>query len=316
MNSSTRRLRLILMLQNRKRRLTVKDLAEEFQISERTVYRDMQALSDMNVPVKWDPYKGYSIMEGYSTPPLTFDDRELATILIGLSFVNSQVDQTMVDDANGIKLKIYEILPDNLKNIFESLQQRTIVDPYKTLGKEKKKGGNWYHISTAIANRQSIEISYLTKYDSSLTKRKVDPYLLVYFTDHWNVIGYCHIRKAPRNFILDRIEDIQWTGEQFVVDASYSTEDLIYGIDEYEESETVELDVNNNIFQTFKERIPAQFEVVSSGEGTTTVRFEFDNLDYINKWLLQFHQDIRVKRPESLISKRRQLLSSMLQNTE
>ena len=316
MNSSTRRLRLILMLQNRKRRLTVKDLAEEFQISERTVYRDMQALSEMNVPVKWDPYKGYSIMEGYSTPPLTFDDRELATILIGLSFVNSQVDQTMVDDANGIKLKIYEILPDSLKGLFESLQQRTLVDPYKTLGKEKKKGGNWYHISTAIANRQTIDISYITKYSNERTLRKMDPYLLVYFSDHWNVIGYCHKRKAPRNFILDRIENIQWTGEQFVVDASYSMEDLIYGIDEYDESETVELEVGNNIYETFRERIPAQFEVLSSANGSTTVRFEFDNMDYINKWLLQFHQEINVNGPDSLISKRRQLLSRMLQNTE
>lgn len=316
MNSSTRRLRLILMLQNRKKRLTVKDLAEEFQISERTVYRDMQALSEMNVPVKWDPYKGYSIMEGYSTPPLTFDDRELATILIGLSFVNSQVDQTMVDDANGIKLKIYEILPDSLKGLFESLQRRTLVDPYKTLGKEKKKGGNWYHISTAIANRQSLEISYITKYSNQQTLRKVDPYLLVYFSDHWNVIGYCHKRKAPRNFILDRIDNIQWTGNQFVVDASYSMEDLIYGIDEYDESETVELEVGNNIFEIFKERIPAQFEVLSSRNGSTTVRFEFDNMDYINEWLLQFHQQITVNGPDSLISKRRQLLSKMLQNTE
>jgi len=307
---------LILMLQNRKKRLTVKDLAEEFQISERTVYRDMQALSEMNVPVKWDPYKGYSIMEGYSTPPLTFDDRELATILIGLSFVNSQVDQTMVDDANGIKLKIYEILPDSLKGLFESLQRRTLVDPYKTLGKEKKKGGNWYHISTAIANRQSLEISYITKYSNQQTLRKVDPYLLVYFSDHWNVIGYCHKRKAPRNFILDRIDNIQWTGNQFVVDASYSMEDLIYGIDEYDESETVELEVGNNIFEIFKERIPAQFEVLSSRNGSTTVRFEFDNMDYINEWLLQFHQQITVNGPDSLISKRRQLLSKMLQNTE
>lgn len=316
MNSSTRRLRLILMLQNRKRRWTVKDLAEEFQISERTVYRDMEALSEMNVPVVWDQYKGYSIMEGYSTPPLTFNDRELATILIGLSFVYSQVDQNMVDDARGIELKIYEILPDKLKKNFESLQKRTIVDPYRTLGREKKEGGNWYHLSTAIANRQSVELSYLNKYNNTLTKRTMDPYLLVYFSDHWNVIGYDHKRKDRRNFILDRIKDIQWTGEQFVVDASYSMEDLIYGIERDEGVDTIEIRVHKNSYSVFTERLPAKYEVVEDKGAYKLIRFQFDNLDYINKWLLQFHQDIKVIHPENLIRKRRQLLSEMLQTTD
>ncbi|WP_372633609.1 helix-turn-helix transcriptional regulator, partial [Fodinibius sp.] len=87
MNSSERRMKLILMLQQSNHRITVNDIAEKFDVSRRTVFRDFNALSEMNVPVTWDEYKGYGIMHGYKIPPLMFTTKELATILVGLNFV-------------------------------------------------------------------------------------------------------------------------------------------------------------------------------------------------------------------------------------
>lgn len=312
MNSSNRRLQLIMMLRNPKRRWTVKELSEEFGVSERTIYRDMNELEEMNVPVSWDPYQGYSIIKGYSTPPLMFTDRELATIMIGLSFVHSQIDKTLIDDARGIELKIYEILPDDLKKKMDSLQKRTIVDPYRTLGKEQKQGGSWYTVTNAIAERETVILTYRSKTEEKTSNRRVDPYLLVYYSDHWNVIGYCHKRKAPRNFILDRVEAIEKTGDNYVIDARYDTNDLIYGIEKGDEYEIV-LEVRNNIVEQLVNSLPAESEIIRKIGQWTTIQFTFDNLDFINKWLLSYNTDLSIIKPDRLIKMRNKLLKEMMQ---
>src|SRR5690554_6086256 len=99
MNSSERRIKIIMLLQQSGKKLTVDELAREFGVSRRTIFRDFNALSDMNVPVTWDKYSGYGVMPGFKIPPLMFTSKELATILVGLNFVRAQVNQELVNDA-------------------------------------------------------------------------------------------------------------------------------------------------------------------------------------------------------------------------
>lgn len=141
LKSSERRMKMILMLQQSNKKLTVDDLAEKFNVSRRTIFRDFNVLSELNVPVTWDQYSGYGVMEGYKVPPLMFNSQELATIMVGLNFVKSQIDKTLVEDAKGVELKIKDVLPDDLKKFMESLDDRTIVDPFLHFGHQKKRGG-------------------------------------------------------------------------------------------------------------------------------------------------------------------------------
>ncbi|MCC5904927.1 MAG: HTH domain-containing protein, partial [Balneolaceae bacterium] len=195
LKSSERRMKLILMLQESNKKLTVKELAETFGVSRRTIFRDFNVLSEINVPVTWDEYSGYGIMDGYKIPPLMFTSRELATIMVGLNFVKSQVDKMLIDDAKGVEVKIKNVVPDNMKIFMKSLDNRTVVDPFLHFGHEKKEGGNWYLVSSAISQKKSMEFSYRSKQDKKVTERKIDPYLLVFYRDHWNVIGYSHKRN-------------------------------------------------------------------------------------------------------------------------
>src|SRR5699024_9770844 len=228
MNSSERRMKLILMLQQASHRITVDHIAEKFDVSRRTVFRDFNALSEMNVPVTWDEYNGYAIMRGYKIPPLMFTSKELATILVGLNFVKSQVDQTLIDDAEGVELKIKEVVPSDLLDFMESLENRTVVDPYMNFGAEKKEGGNWFVISNAIAHNETITFNYQAQSESTITKRKIDPFLIVFYKDHWNVIGYSHKREATRNFLLDRMRKVKKCGEKFDQIGRINVEGLIF----------------------------------------------------------------------------------------
>src|SRR5690625_7309028 len=104
-------MKLILLLQESKRRLTVDEIAREFGVSRRTVFRDFNVLSELNVPVTWDEQSGYGIMEGYKVPPLMFTAREIATIVVGLNFVRSQVDQTLIEDGRGVEVEMKKVVP-------------------------------------------------------------------------------------------------------------------------------------------------------------------------------------------------------------
>lgn len=311
MNSSERRMKLILLLQQSNNRLTVNDIAERFDISRRTVFRDFNALSEMNVPVTWDEYSGYGIMRGYKIPPLMFTSKELATILVGLNFVKSQVDQTLINDAKGVELKIKEVVPEELLEFMESLEKRTVVDPYMNFGAEKKEGGNWFTISNAIAENQTITFNYQPKSESDITERKVDPYLIVFYKDHWNIIGHSHKREATRNFLLDRMSNVDISGENFVPYGQIDVEGLIFRSEE--DSQKIIVDIHKSALSRFKANIPTK--IISLEEIKPNLfrsTFEFNNLDFINKWLLQFANDIKVLNPDILIEKRNSILDKMM----
>ena len=313
MNSSERRMKLILMLQQANQRITVDKIADKFDISRRTVFRDFNALSEMNVPVTHDRYNGYGIMRGYKIPPLMFTSKELATIMVGLNFVKSQVDKKLIEDAKGVELKIKEVVPDDLREFMESLEERTVVDPYLNFGAEKMEGGDWYVISNAISENKSIKFDYRSKSEEEITSRKIDPYIIVFYRDHWNVIGHSHKRDDVRNFVLDRMSQIVIMDDDFVPYGKIDVEELIFRSDG--SSQKIIVDVSGSALKRFKANLPAK--ILKKNEikpNLFRIEFIFDNLDFINEWLLQFPRDVKIVSPDELIEKRNNLLKEMIEN--
>ena len=255
MNSSERRLKLILLLQRPGRKKTVQELANIFGVSRRTIFRDFNALSEINVPIKYDRYTGYGLVEGYKMPPLMFNSKELATIMVGLNFVKSQVDRQMVQDATGVELKIKNVLPNELEETHDIIRGYTIVDPYLRFNSNQKKGGDWYLISAAIADKKRMQFTYTTK-AGSRTVRKIDPYLLVYFQDHWNVVGWSHRRGDIRSFILDRIVSPVILEENWLPKPKMSVDSLIFRYNELKK--IVVLDVEKPEIERIRAILPAK----------------------------------------------------------
>lgn len=302
----------MLLLQQPGKRLTVDELADRFDVSRRTIFRDFNALQEINVPVTWDRYSGYGLIEGYKVPPLMFTSKELATIMVGLNFVKSQVDQGLVEDAKGVEVKIKNVLPEELKDFMTSLEGRTIVDPYLRFGGKKKKGGSWYLISSAIAQQKRLQFEYTTK-SGDTGIRKIDPYILVFYEDHWNVIGKSHLRGEIRNFILEQVNEVQILEENYQLKKELDIEALIFRPEE--SSQSIILQVQKDEMARLEANLPAKiFKKEPHNSKKIKVGFEFDNLDYINEWLLQFGNKIKIESPEELIKKRKELLREMLED--
>ena len=314
MNSSERRLKLILLLQRPGRKKTVQELANIFGVSRRTIFRDFNALSEINVPIKYDRYTGYGLVEGYKMPPLMFNSKELATIMVGLNFVKSQVDQQMVQDATGVELKIKNLLPNELKTLMTSLEEHTIVDPYLRFNSNQKKGGDWYLISAAIADKKRMQFTYTTK-AGSRTVRKIDPYLLVYFQDHWNVVGWSHKRGDIRSFILDRIVSPVILEENWLPKPKMSVDSLIFRYNE--QKKIVVLDVEKSEIERIRAILPAKIiRLEQNKPKKIRLTFEFDNMPFLNHWLLQFGTTVKIIKPEILISLQKQTLQAMMNDLE
>jgi len=168
---------------------------------------------------------------------------------------------------------------------------------------EKKQGGNWFLIANAIAYRQVIRFSYKDEL------RDMDPYQLVYFTDHWNVMGYCHLRKEIRNFVLDRMSEVSLTTESFTM-PKHDKEEMIFRLDK--KPHLIELDVDVSVIQPLLQKLPARVIDLKAGKAHTRLSFEFDNLPFLNEFLLQFGNKITILTPNQLILMREVLLNEMM----
>lgn len=310
MTSNERRLNLILLLQS-KQNWNVNQLAKHYAVSRRTIFRDLKILSELNVPVTYDRDEGYGMMKGYSIPPIMFSPKELSTILVGLSFVKSQIDNTLVQDAKAVETKIRSILPnDDLKYFMETISKSTIVDPFKRYGIEKKPGGDWFTIANAIAQGYKISIRYSSTNSGETSTREINPWLLVYITDHWTLIGYCNTRKGQRSFRLDQMEAIELLTDKF--DKSNIPDEINVLFDHSGDVHEVKIWVHNEMIQRFKSSVPAKIVHSVSDEEGETLSFKFNNLKYLNEWLFSFHNRVKVLAPDELTKLRLLKIQAML----
>src|SRR5215469_116526 len=121
MNRTDRLLAIVLELQGKKRQ-RAEDLAASFEVSTRTIYRDVQALGEAGVPMVAIPGRGYSLIEGYFLPPLSFTTDEATMLLLGTDFMAQNFDAQYRAAAQSAHRKVAGVLPDRLRVEVHSLQ--------------------------------------------------------------------------------------------------------------------------------------------------------------------------------------------------
>ncbi|MEK8130716.1 YafY family protein [Paenibacillus filicis] len=211
MNKTDRLLAIVLELQ-RSKVLRAEDLAATFETSVRTIYRDMQALSEAGVSVIGSPGQGYSLMDGYFLPPVSFTAEEAVTLLIGADFIERWFDAHYGSKSRTSKRKIEAILPEathseaaRIRKSFRLLataadtariQEKTYIETIRRAILEERKISFHYSkkIADADGNRQSV--------------RTAAPYGLVLLHGSWVLIAWCELRQDIRHFRLSRMTEL------------------------------------------------------------------------------------------------------------
>lgn len=300
-NRTERLFATVLLLQNRPN-MTSRDLAEHFGVSRRTIFRDLRALSESGVPLTYADGGGYEILEGFQLPPLMLSAREAGTLLIGTEFMKLQSDGSLRQDADNVGMKIRSVLPREVREYIDRLKNSTVLDPY-WLGSVQSDGeseGHWYQLSEAVARSRKVIMEYYVESRGELTKRRVDPLGLVYYTDHWNLIGYDHLREDIRNFRLDRIQKMYVLTERFDPPEGFNLADHLEERGFQSASHRIRVRFDTQIFPRARRAVPAKIEEQRTFEDGVEVTFYFENLPYVANWLLRYGIRATVQEPEAL----------------
>lgn len=210
MNRIDRLMALVLYLKGR--RITrAEEIAQHFELSLRTVYRDMAALSEAGVPTMAEAGVGYSLMKGYHLPPVMFTPEEAGALTMAGVLTRQMTDESMDGSMRSALLKIRAILPKEQQDRIERIEKGTRLSGRR--GIEKKV--DILDLQRALAERRVVHISYRAGGREEITHREVEPLGLVHYLEHWHLIGWCRLRSDSRDFRLDRIVSMKVEDEQF-----------------------------------------------------------------------------------------------------
>jgi len=200
MNRLTRITAILIQLQSKKV-VTAKEIADRFEISLRTVYRDIKTLQESGVPIGSENGIGYFIVDGYSLPPIMITEEEANALIISEKLILNQGDTSLKKDFNSLLLKIKAVLKNFQKDNISKLENR--ITP--SFIRKTFESNSLSLIQKAITNTTVVAIKYHSFYKDEITEREIEP-LGLYFTDKaWIVVAHCRLRNKIREFRLDRI---------------------------------------------------------------------------------------------------------------
>jgi predicted DNA-binding transcriptional regulator YafY len=312
MNRTDRLLAIVLELQGRGRQ-RAEDLAATFETSKRTIYRDIQALCESGVPVISVPGQGYSLMPGYFLPPLSFTTEEATMLLLGSDFMAQNFDAQYRSAAQSASRKIEGVLPERLRDDVHYLQHsiRFVSAGSFSHPAEHEK---LQLLRRAIIERHTISFCYHTRHghvnEGTRTSREADPYGLLYLSNTWNLVAYCHLRQDRRNFRLDRMDDVRILPRTFqrspAINLQYDPErererNIVVRV-LFDHAIARWVRENRHFFTTDIEETPQGLLV------TLTIRQEND----LVQWLLGWGRYVHVLEPSSLRRRLAEEVTAML----
>lgn len=300
MNRIDRLTAIILKLQSRKR-TSADILSDHFNISLRTVFRDLRALGEAGIPIGHEPDEGYFIVDGYYLPPVMFTKEEASTILLAGKFVEQQADKTVSENFKQALQKIKSVLKNNEKNYLEGLDDYISVIKPKPFNNQD--GGNLFltEIKSALVNHQIIQFDYYSNYNDSTTNRTVEPMGLCHYSNHWHLIAYCQLRESVRDFRADRIMKLSLTDSKYNPDSRGDYRKHIGGVFTNTDLEEVTVKFKKQVARYIADQKYYYGLIKELDEGNhIEMTFMTSQLEYFARWLISFGNGVEVTNPPKL----------------
>ncbi len=196
------RLFQIIQLLREDRVVTAHTIAAKLEVSERTIYRDMQDLSLSGVPIASEAGSGYRLLPGFHLPPLMFNEEELAALLIGARMVQAWTDQGLASAATQAMIKIESAVPEPLR---DELAREDILVPDFGVDRHVSKRMQLFRVG--IKAQQKVAFRYRRE-DGVRSSRTVHPLGLFYWGRVWTLTAWCELRDQFRHFRLDRMTHV------------------------------------------------------------------------------------------------------------
>lgn len=208
MRPADRLFQIVLML-GRGRVVTASTLAEQLEVSERTIYRDVQDLMASGVPIDGEAGVGYCLRGGYHVPPMMFDADELQALVFGADVAKTWGDAQMAEAAERILAKVDAVLPERLR---PQLNSQSLIVPDREISEATTRMLG--QVREAINGRSRVFLDY-RDVDDQASERIVWPLTLAYWGKTWTLGAWCELRQAFRNFRIDRLANVNVLNSAF-----------------------------------------------------------------------------------------------------
>lgn len=293
------RLNAILIHLQGKPRVPLEELEERFEVSRRTIFRDVKSLMDAGVPIGGDAGEGYFIVEGYHLPPVVFNKEEASAILLGAKFIEKRADSTTVEAFQKAMYKIKAVLKYSDKEFLDNLDERITIQAGGRL--QEFPDSHIAEIQMAIATNRLISITYYSQYNDSTTQREVEPLGMVFYSSRWHLIGFCRLRQDLRDFRADRIQKVKILSE--TIDPNKHPNYL-----EFLNDTLIGTDANEAIIkctpmierfmgeQKYTMGFVEQKRVADGFE----MKFVTPHYDYFARWLMMYGDQVEILSPSEL----------------
>ena len=209
MRRADRLFEIIQVLRAARGPLTAAAIAEELEVTVRTVYRDIAALQARRVPIEGAPGIGYVLRRGFDLPPLMFTIDEVEAIAVGTRLVRRVKDANLQQAAARVLAKVTQVLPEGLRGHVASppiyVSEGNAAEP---------RGIDPATVRFAIRENRKLRISYIDE-AGARTIRVTWPLAMAYYVDVTLIGAWCELRQDFRNFRLERIEASELLDERF-----------------------------------------------------------------------------------------------------
>lgn len=312
MNKFDRIISTLILLQTKKVIKAI-SISKRFDISLRTVYRDISTLKNAGIPIIGDPGIGYSIMEGYRLPPIMFNEGETAALLTAEKFIGRITDQDTQAYYSNAMMKIKAILRSSEK------QSLAVLDDSIAISDDNRWNNKTFlqDVFKSIASKHILNIEY-QKADGTSSNRNLEPIGSYYQYNNWYLVAFCQLKKAYRTFKINRITSLRLLGERF--DREHiNLQDYIdkqsEAWKEQQQLQMIEI-VFNNSFVKFAESRKYYFGFVEQSIEGDAIRMKFLNasIEVMARWLLQFGNQATVLAPIELKNRLKTLATQLYEH--
>ncbi len=295
MNRIDRLVAILIHLQGR-RVTRAEEIADEFQTSIRTVYRDIAALAEAGVPVVGEAGVGYSIVRGYHLPPVHFTTQEATALITASLLMDRFTDDSLMSSMTSALSKIRAVLPPDHQDHIGRLERRMSIRN----ATRQIRSASLLLIQKALADRTLLRISYRASGKAEQVQRDIEPLGLTYYGDRWHLIAWCRLRQDYRDFRTDRIEAISSTSARFEARPDFSLTEFL---GRWENTlETFTGTIQADLVAAERIRKEAMFKILREERTPEGARFQIQVGDwtwYVG-WLLSLGERIVVIEPEEL----------------
>ncbi len=209
MRKASRLFEIIQILRLAKSTVTAADIATRLEVTVRSVYRDIAALQAMRVPIEGERGIGYILRPGFDLPPLMFSIEEMEAIVLSLALLERTGDDELKQAAKRVSAKIAGAVPPPLRQTIDAnaLHAWGFAAPSAS-------ATDLALVRRAIRDEEKLDLAYRDELGRA-TERIIRPIALIYYAETANIVAWCELRQAIRNFRSDSIESCEATGRSF-----------------------------------------------------------------------------------------------------